>query len=215
MYLSRNKKNRTHDNNLIGFIKKDRLDSKIKEELIKKLKDKTITKEEKDLLIEDHITLAISILSHYKLSDFPIFLSEALYAIIIAIEQAPDKLYDNNLPAFISSKINSMVSDLILKNNIFNRKIKKKIISTDDYFDNIIFDIGKDDNNLKLLKIKNLINSCLKNEEEKLLIELREQNYKYKEITELIGLNKDKISKILDRIYDRVLDKLKECENAK
>jgi len=104
-----------------GGVLPAKLEDQVQDDLVIKLRARTITPLEKDKLYFSHVRLAIYIVGKYavsvpsKTSDL---IGEAMLAIGESIEEAPDKLTDNGFTPFCTARIHSSLSRFISKDRV-------------------------------------------------------------------------------------------------
>lgn len=166
------------------------------EDLIIKLRAGQATEQDKLEIYKAYCRLATTIATDYKYK-VPLKLrddifSEAQYALIKAIDEAPNKMYDNNFVKFLRARIKTIIRNFIRKE--YKNKIDESIQE----------DPSKLDFSYNELELNEEIKNIFKTTLERQIIVLLIEGYNNKEIAEILNKSPERISQYRSIIKKKI-----------
>lgn len=168
----------------------------------------------KELLINAHLRLVLSIVRRY-IQKVPFkaetILSDAMYALVRAVERARTNLKDNNIAAYITVNVYNRIRDGLLVDNLIPipaqtlRKYGLEQIWIGNYVEQ-----AERIGNVHELREEIYIHA--NDEFEKHLIWLKEQGHDYGEIETITGWNKTSLSRFFTKIKRKFRERNPEFE---
>lgn len=171
----------------------EKLEEERLQELCELLKAGNLTESGVEELVRGHMRLAMSIASGYAARAYhkaDVFVSEAMFGIMYAIRKAPEKLKDNGLTPYIVACVHrfcfrAWTNDQVVRVPLSTRSDRKKrnletVFPKVQWLDPSM-PIGSVQS---LAELKDMVDSCVKNQFEKAVIGLRSIGYNDAEIAE-------------------------------
>ena len=167
-------------------------------ELVEKLRSKTITPDEVEQIVREHIGYAVHTANRYSQNHTQgdMFFSDALYGIAVALSKAPEVMYDNEIAPFIVRHIKKYVLRSLTYENEFAAQMRK----LEDIEIQPSAEPREPDK-----EFRQQIYDLVKNDFERAVIALRELGLGDAEIAERLSVERKKVSKSRQRIYERFL----------
>lgn len=188
-------------------IEKSRLD-----ELVAKLKDRTITPKELDEIAEGHLYLAILVTARYMIYRKRMsldMLSEALYGMFEALLKAPDKLYDLEITPYIVTYMKKYVKKFITEDATIRvpdtSKRRKRVVHK---YTSMVDEVPDTEDSIK--QLRESIYASTRNDFEREVIKYREQQLKDRQIAAKLNCSREKVCKARRSVYLR-FKKESEC----
>lgn len=170
--------------------------------LVGKLKDNSITDVEKEEIIQGHIRLAFSIahkMSYLDKEKLELFISEALYGLVVAVEKAKTNLnFEKNITPYIVGVIKRLIITFHHTDKVIRPKSKRKSPEV------VPLEHEPEYKETKIKEIREFIDHSLKNELEKQVIELKTQGYTDNEIGFKLELTREYICSVRNNIAKRL-----------
>lgn len=169
---------------------------------LKKIRDGTLSSEEREYLIKSFISLVLCIAGRYKVLKPDLeddLVSEGLRGVIYGIEKAKEKLKDDNIAAWITSNIHRFMTNLIMKDTLI--PISPSVISRNkDVVAMISHDLKKTEeisttNLYKIGELKEEIYHCARDAIDQFILDMRLQGYEDYEIASFLEMGKSTIAK--------------------
>lgn len=203
----------------------DRLTEQEQEVLVEKLRKKEANEQEKEQLIKSHIGLAkyLAKKASYRSPHlYDVFVADALYGLVKAVNDAEEALKDNNITPYISRKIYGILSRSLTEQQavrtpystikrrekegketkvVFSFSLSGVLTKNDTRSDEAP---PKKDRHKKsilsvthgsMYELRDLIKHSIRKEFEQQVVDLRIQGYTDKEIAEILDCNRTTITK--------------------
>ena len=189
-----------------------------------RLRDGLLIDEEKHEIIMSHTRLAIALASSwgrkapYLINDL---VQEALYGMVRAIDEAPQKLYNNNLTGFLIQRAKNAIYRCIDNEQIVPQQRRHEALKKNP---SLLFPVYKEndrdhsrlDYDLRMVEIMDQIRQCIekdtnlkRREYKKVIVRLRAAGYNSKEIASIIEVHRNYVQNCL-----RELEKEYAASNA-
>lgn len=183
-----------------------RIEDERLEVLVQRLRDGTITKDERDEIASGHVKLAIGIACCYK-GDPDVLIAEALFGVARGIDHAQQSLVDNNLTPYLVRWIHKYCALSSGYRGIVGPGIdavrKHLAAGSPLVLPEIVYDvteiIAPEDEADQLLE---LILECASDDLAKTVIQHRIEGMTDVEIARLLGLSFGYVAKIKRRVYE-------------
>lgn len=181
------------------------------DELVGRVRSGVATEGEISELAMGHIRLAMSIAARHAaraihLQD--VLVGDALFGLALALKRAPEKLYDDNITGFIVQYIRKYCLMAVTQDRMMaipystlrrRRKEGKETIFPRSQSAHKLVSKGSG----SLLDLKDMIESCIKNDFEQTVIELRKLGYRDNEIAEKLGCSRSPVTKARKSVKKR------------
>lgn len=171
----------------------EKLDEARLQELCEKIKTGSLSAKELDELVRGHMRLAMQIASTYAARAYhkaDVFVSEAMFGIMYAIHKAPGKLKDNGLTPYIVSCVHRFCFQALTNDQVVRVPLSTRWDRKQSNLETFIPKIQWLDPSIpksslqSLAELKDMVDSCVKNQFEQVVITLRSLGYNDAEIAE-------------------------------
>jgi RNA polymerase sigma factor (sigma-70 family) len=152
----------------------------------------------KDELIRHHIRTALSITAWFVgKADLEDLVSEAMLAVVEAVERAQQKLRDNNITPFIRSNVRGKLARFIdAESGLSERQLYKNGVPRPKRVEMPERSARESD----LLQV--ILDLCSDNREREIVM-LKSQYYNDTEVGEMVGLSRQRVGQILSDLEER------------
>lgn len=183
--------------------------------LVRHLRAHLATPEEIDELFMCHTRLAISIVSQYSwrapwlIDDL---LQVAMLTLFVSISKAPEKLTNNDIVPYLTTRIRGRILDEIVNHGIISGRTHRRKVKQNDFtfpiYQPLTPNIDKMiDDPIRLLEIMEIVDQCIdaesnikRREYKRVMVRLKAAGYTHKEIASIIEVSEFTVQSYLSDI---------------
>lgn len=122
-------------------------------------------------------------------------ISEGTVGFIRGIDNAYSQLKDNNIIGFVNASIHTQIINYLRKEfQVYHKKVLRRIYKN----------IEVNNNDIRLIELKELLYKVIKRDIEKRFVQLKEEGYKDKEIAEILHVTHSNVGIIRRQIRNKI-----------
>ena len=177
------------------------LDDSVLDSLVVKLREGQATEKDKEDIFNSIVKLIIKIVKRF-VSKVPQkcredIYSEAFEALVLAINEAQQKLYNNDIQKFCSYRVLSRLR------NFVREETKRSASKFQQYND----DVSEIDTGQELSDLREELTKIIENDREKLIIDYLYKGYNRKEIADRLKISPTRVKQLCQYIGEKILER--------